>query len=272
MSRSIELRGVALHLGAPSSVVLRRIDGPITIALGGAREPLESFRVARADRGVTIEAGSIAIDLVEHLFAAMGGVGARSGVAIEASTTELPLLDGGAKAFADALRAIDAPASPPLSAIVSELDFAVGASRYRFERADRVELQVDVEFPPPVGRESAEWCGDPDDFVERIAPARTFGWANEIEALLASRRARGLAGGSAQVDLASVIVFDGAGVMKGSTPPSEHEVARHKLLDLIGDLAIRGGPPRGRIHATRPGHAATHAAISEALRLGVIST
>ena len=70
----------------------------------------------------------------------------------------------------------------------------------------------------------------------------------------------------------AVLVFDATGIVGGSKNQQEKdEVARHKLLDLIGDLAFAGGPPRGRILAKRPGHTATHRIIRDALSLGILS-
>jgi len=137
-------------------------------------------------------------------------------------------------------------------------------SRYRFTPGPAPVVRVEVDFPAPVGRQRAAWDGDPDDFAARIAPARTFGWAHELAALRAAGRA-------AEVDLGSVLVFDGGGVLAGCRPPGAEEPARHKLLDLVGDLALHGGPPLGVVEAFAPGHAATHAVARRALAEGVLA-
>lgn len=262
------LRGVALHRGGPAEVRLAAASGPITLSQRGASAALADLHVARADRGVTLASadGRVRVDLVEHLFAALGGLGVSAGVHIAIDDDELPLLDGGARRFAEAVLALgvaEAPASRALT-ITREASIARGSALYRFAPGPRVELEVEVEFRAPVGRQRAAWRGDADDFLERIAPARTFGWADEHAALLASGRARA-------VDLDAVLVFDERGAIDGCRPAGEAEAARHKLLDLIGDLAIHGGPPRGAIVVSRPGHAATHAVVAEAFALGVLA-
>ena len=262
------LRGVALHRGGPAEVRLARTAGPITLAQRGAEAPLAALHVARADRGVTLASadGRVRVDLVEHLFAALGGLGVSAGVHIAVDGDELPLLDGGALRFAEAILALGVTREPARRALVitRRASIARGAAVYELAPGPDVELRVDVEFRAPVGRESAAWRGDAADFLARIAPARTFGWADEHAALLASGRA-------AAVDLDAVLVFDERGAIPGCRSAAKDECARHKLLDLIGDLAIHGGPPRGSITASHPGHAATHAVVAEALALGVLA-
>jgi UDP-3-O-[3-hydroxymyristoyl] N-acetylglucosamine deacetylase len=265
MGAAIALRGTALHRGGSATVRLSASPGPTAIAQRGATAELGSLRVERADRGVTVASadGRVRLDLVEHLFAALGGLGVREGVRIACDDGELPLLDGGARRFAEAIRALAVPARAPRLRIAREATIERGTSAYRFSPGPSIHLAVDVDFRAPVGRERAVWDGDAGDFFDRIAPARTFGWADEYEALRASGRAAG-------VDLDSVLVLDDRGAVGGCRPAGELEVARHKLLDLIGDLALYGGPPRGTIEAVRPGHAATHAVAAEAIASGIL--
>ncbi|MFO0670222.1 MAG: UDP-3-O-acyl-N-acetylglucosamine deacetylase [Polyangiaceae bacterium] len=100
--------------------------------------------------------------------------------------------------------------------------------------------------------------------VRRIAPARTFVEERELALMLAS-------GQSATADPESVVVLGAETVHAAGRPFSADEPARHKLLDLIGDLALHGGPPRGEIVARRPGHAATHVAVARALADGILA-
>lgn len=266
MQPAIALSGLALHLGTPCSLRLVAAPGPLAFEQRGARCPLAELRVVRADRGVTVASpdGRVRVDLVEHLLAALGGLGLHRGLRVCTDDAELPLLDGGALRFAEALRALDLPPSAPPLRVTREASFTRGASVYRFSPGPSIALSVQVRFRAPVGEEEARWDGDAADFVARIAPARTFGWADEYEALRAAGRAAG-------VDLASVLVFDERGALPGCRPAAPGEVARHKLLDLIGDLTLHGGPPRGALHASAPGHTATHAVVQEALDQGVLA-
>jgi UDP-3-O-[3-hydroxymyristoyl] N-acetylglucosamine deacetylase len=264
----VRLDGIALHAGARTSVTLSRAPGPIRLAQRGAEATLAELVPLRTDRGVRLGTrdGRIAVDLCEHLLAALGGLGVRGGVRVATDDDELPLLDGGARRFVEALDAIGArdEAAAPSLRITRAAAFEHEASVYRFAPDGGVRLAVDVRFPPPLGAQAARWDGDPADFAERIAPARTFGWAREHAALLAAGRARG-------VDLDAVLVLDDAGPVPGCRPPAPSEPARHKLLDLVGDLALYGGPPEGSLEAVRPGHGATHRIVALALEAGVLS-
>jgi UDP-3-O-[3-hydroxymyristoyl] N-acetylglucosamine deacetylase len=126
-----------------------------------------------------------------------------------------------------------------------------------------MELATTVDFQALGVVESASWDGERATF-HPIARARTFGFAREAETLLA----RGLARG---VDPKAVMVFDDQGnVMPPGEPRAPGELARHKLLDLIGDLYLYGGLASGRLAATRPSHAGNHAMMRTALQSGAV--
>jgi UDP-3-O-[3-hydroxymyristoyl] N-acetylglucosamine deacetylase len=258
------LRGTALHRGGPAEVSLSRHDGLVVFARGAAVARLDELVPVRTDRGVMVASadGRLRVDLVEHLLAAVGGLGVQSGLRIEVMGEELPLLGGGAKEFADALACLDLPKGRALR-VTREATLEHGRARYRFAPGSSTSVRVVIDFPPPVGRQTAAWDGDPEDFRARIAPARTFGWAHEAEALRAAGRA-------ASVDLASVIVFTEHGVVDGCRPPADDEPARHKLLDVIGDMTLHGGPPVGVVECFAPGHTASHAVFAEARATGIL--
>lgn len=232
---------------------------------------MESLDVVRADRGVCVIAPgtSLRIELVEHLAAALAGAGLRSGLAIEVDGPEVPLLDGGALDFAAALRALIAEGwlrpEPTRLAIARCARFSFGATRYAIAPGPRSSIGVRTSFPPPIGAGRARWDGDADDFFARIAPARTFGFRHEYAALLATGRARGAA-------QSGVLVLESTESSERAGAPAMREPVLHKLLDLIGDLALYGGPPAGIVVASRPGHATTHAFMCAALASGAIVT
>lgn len=264
MLASRRLTGHALHAGIAVAATLVRRPGPLSFRQLGVEVALDRLAVARADQGVTLAAGGLRFDLAEHLLAAFVGLGVRSGVCVEVEGPELPLLDGGAARWCDALLAIDAPRSHDASVVVARsATLRVGASSYAFAPSASTRVVVRVSFPAPVGDEDAHWDGDAADFASRIAPARTFGWLRDHAALLAAGRARG-------ADRSAVVVYDEAGVVPGGARPVPGEAARHKLLDLLGDLAPYGGALAGSLVAERPGHAATHRALEQALRQGIV--
>ena len=264
---SAEVRGRGLHTGGLSSVRFERCAGPVVVRAGGRDTRIEDLRALESARSTTVSLpdGST-IATVEHVLAALGGLGIRDGVAVIVEGGEMPLADGGARAYADALVALDVPASPPSLHVVRDGVIETGASRYEFVvNADpsATTLEIRIDFGDVRIAESASWHGDPSDFIARIAPARTFGFEHELDDLLA----RGLA---THVTPESVVVFGEGRVLASGRAYSADEPARHKLLDLIGDLYLYGGPPRGDVRVVRPGHAATHEVMHRALAIGLV--
>lgn len=258
------LSGLALHSGALTTLTLEHREGPLAFGQGDEELPLDALSVERADHGVTLAGAGLRIDLVEHLLAAAAALGIRRDLRIVVDGPELPLLDGGAAAFFDALASLGIPPSPPALVVRRAFTFREGDSLYRFEPHPSVSLRVEIDFDhPAIGKQEAAWEGDAADFRERIAKARTFGFLKDAEKLRAAGRAH-------SVDPRAVIVLTDEGVLEASKPVFPNEAAHHKLLDLIGDLAVHGGPPRGRIEALRPGHARTHAVMKRALSEGLL--
>jgi len=262
----MRLEGQGLHTAARGAVILSRRAGPVVLRARGEgerrRDELAVVGTTRSTAVATLD-GGLRLGTVEHLFAALGGMSIHAGVAIEVEGGELPLLDGGASAFVEALRGLGVPRSAPSLRVVTEAVLEVGSSRYELSPGEGVDLEVEIDFGDLRLAPRARWQGDADDFAARIAPARTFGFEREVSELLA----RGLAG---HVSPESVIVIGDDRVLAAGAPFTSDEPARHKLLDLVGDLWIHGGPPRGRVRAVRPGHAATHEVVRRALASGAM--
>lgn len=259
------LRGQGLHSGAPVTVRLQRRPGPILVEQDGAQCRLDDLRVCATERSTAVSSpdGRVRLRTVEHFFAALAGLGTREGVVVAVEGPELPLLDGGARTWATSLLTLGLSSSSSPRRIVQAGEVVVGSSAYRFEPDDADLVEVSVDFDDDRLAPRASWSGDASDFVRRVAPARTFGFEREIGALLAS----GLA---SHVAPESVVVVGDDVIHCAGAPFCADEPARHKLLDLLGDLHVGGGVPRGRVLAVRPGHAATHAALEQALRRGIV--
>jgi len=264
---SVGVEGPGLHSGAHGVVRFERHDGPVVVRSRGLDTRITDLRVVDTLRSTTVEdpTGRVRIGTVEHVLAALGGLGIHQGVAVIVEGTEAPLADGGARRYVDLLRALAVPASPSALRVVRAGVLEHGTSRYELARGegDDVTLEVWVDFDNARVANEARWTGDPSDFRERIAVARTFGFEHEVGELLA----RGLA---SHVTPESVVVIGEGRVLSSGAPFTADEPVRHKLLDLVGDLYLHGGPPRGVVRATRPGHAATHAVMARALAEGLV--
>ena len=261
------VRGTGLHSGKSCSVTLSAGDGDVAFRTPAGRAGLGELAVLRTDQGVAVRCPRIgfAADSIEHLFAALGGLGIRSGVVVDVEGGEVPLGDGTALLFCECLERLEARPSAPRLSVDRDAEIRVGESRYFFAPSEETSIDVRIEFLGfAIGVEEARWDGDPASFVRDVAWARTFGFARDRERLHAAGRALG-------ADPRAVMVLDDGGrVQPPGAAPRPGEFARHKLLDLVGDLYAFGGPPRGRIRAVRPGHGATHRAMAEALETGVV--
>jgi UDP-3-O-[3-hydroxymyristoyl] N-acetylglucosamine deacetylase len=262
--------GRGLHTGARGSVAFERREGEVVLRSGGAEIAIEALEVVATNRSTTVASpdGTIQFATVEHVLAALAGLGIYRGVAIVIEGKEAPLADGGARWYADALARLGVPKAPARLRIARSGAVDVGASRYELRcnesGDDTVAVEAVVDFDRPGLAGTAQWAGDAEDFVTRIAVARTFGFEHEVPELLA----RGLA---SYVTPESVVVIGQERVLSSGAPFTPDEPARHKLLDLLGDLYLHGGPPIGKIRALRPGHAATHEAMRRALAEGLLT-
>lgn len=264
----VRLDGRGLHSGLPVHVRLVKNDGPVVFRTPDGEAAIEDLALMRADYGVRVACDRIGLDAdgIEHLMAAFGGLCVRSGVAIELQGMEMPLLDGAALAFVQVIEQLDPPRTVPTLRVARHGIVEVGSSSYAFLPGDGVALEVEIDFAAPaIGVQRAAWAGDAPSFVAEIAWARTFGFRRDGEALIRAGRAGG-------VDPSAVMVLDADGVVEPpGLPARPGEFARHKLLDLVGDLYLFGGPPIGKVRATRPGHAATHRAVAEALERQILT-
>lgn len=265
--RDVTVEGVGLHSGAPSRVRLVRSEGPVRLRAGGVEVSIDRLEVASTARATTVQprGGGPRVGTVEHAFAALAGLGLHAGLILDVDGPEMPLLDGGASAWCTALARLDVPPSAPRLRVTRAASFDVGPSHYELAPGDgAVEVTARIDFDDPRLAPEATWRGDPADFVARVAPARTFALAREIHELAR----RGLA---RHVDPACVVVLAPDAIHSSGRPFSADEPARHKLLDLLGDLYLHGGPPVGRVLAVRPGHAANVRAFRRALEDGVLA-
>jgi UDP-3-O-[3-hydroxymyristoyl] N-acetylglucosamine deacetylase len=239
------VRGIGVHAGREATVRLFRRDGPVRFRRAG-REIAPCPGAVVATRGSTVLGGDgVRLATVEHLLATLHVRGIWSGLLVEVDGDELPILDGSAAPWDEALAglgpfpAAPAPLEPDTEAEARQPDGAVA----RLAPGPR-RIEATVRFDhPAIGRQ--RWSGGPDAWPE-LLPARTFGFAAEAAAL----RAAGLALGAGPEN---AIVFSDDAPLQPLRFPDEP--VRHKALDALGDLYLAGRPFAGTLHVDRAGHA-----------------
>ena len=244
-------RGVGIHTGSPSEVLVAPFEGlGLYFSLGGGVYPVQSASADGTARGtaLTFPDGSTVMT-VEHLLAALAGLGIWSAL-LTVFGREIPAMDGSAGVFAEALAPLREPGLEvaPI-AVAREIAFGYPRGGYiGVIPSEGLEIACSISYgPSSIGTQLYEGSVSSKVFTEEIAPARTFVLASEIEGI----RERGLGlGGSAD----NVLVIDDGDLASSAKYRVPSEPVRHKVLDLIGDLATLGRPLKGRVIAHRAGH------------------
>ena len=250
-----EIEGVGLHTGrrvrlrmlpaaAGSGVVFVRVDA------GGAEVRADLEHAGPSFYATVIRAGDVEVRTIEHLMAALYAF-LVDDVRIEIDGDEVPILDGSSRPFVEAIlgagrRELECPREymtlvRPVELVDDDKRIAAYPSREY-----RVTYAIDFDHPQLGYQEltASLWSGDA--FAEKLAPARTFTFERDVEAL----RSRGLAlGGS----LENAVVIGERGILNPELRFPD-EFVRHKMLDLTGDLSLLARPLRAHVLAYRAGH------------------
>ena len=276
----IAFSGKGLHTGITSTmtvlpapagtgIVFRRID------LEGKPEiPALSNYVTDTSRGTTIEKDGAKVCTIEHIMAALWTLGVDNAT-IEIDAPETPIMDGSAKAYAEAILAtgLDEQNAPRQYYEVREktsFDYPDKGASVVIYPDDKFSVSVHVDYNSKVVGNQYAVYAEGDDFATGIAPCRTFVFLHELEPLLKANLIKG-----GDLDNAIVVcehevsdaevarlagVFDkkdiriANGYVNNLQLRFINEIARHKLLDVLGDLALLGMRIKGRVMALRPGH------------------
>jgi UDP-3-O-[3-hydroxymyristoyl] N-acetylglucosamine deacetylase len=244
----VEAKGIGLHTGENCAVRIVPESQPVGISfvVNGQQIAALPENVRLSHRQTGLSNGSASVQTVEHLMAALAGLGI-SHARVHVSGPEIPALDGSAMPWVELIEAAGIrPIGEPVPAPALERPVSVKGSggRLRAAPADRYMISVTVNYRQ-VGKQSVALEITPETFKREIAPARTFGFADEARDVFAE----GLASGAS---FENVLVIHNGGF--SSPPRFPDELARHKMLDLIGDLALVGMPLSVEIEAIRPSH------------------
>lgn len=281
LNDKVSLDGVGLHTGEPVQITFKPAPedtGFVFVRTDlnpNVRIPADVQFVTNTDRGTNLEKDGAKIQTTEHVLASLVGMGVDN-CTIELTSAESPIMDGSSKFFVEAIESVGIKTQEKMkeeyvvTEPISYRDEASG-SEITLIPSDEYQVTTMVDFETKIlGTQNAS-IESLEEFKDSIAPSRTFSFLHELEMLLEN----GLIKGG---DLNNAIVYvdkplsesnmdrlkEAFGKDNISVKPNgildnlslhfSNEAARHKLLDVIGDLALVGMPIRGKVFAHKPGH------------------
>lgn len=269
LNSTYSFSGKGLHTGRP--VTMQLLPAPADFGIVFQRTDLGSDVQVRASienviqtrRCTTLSERGVKIITAEHLLSAFSALGVDNAL-VQVDAAELPILDGSARPYVEAICThglMEQPAER--KPVVVERPFVYedprSGSRIVFEPADGFRVDVTIDFKSKViGVQHAHY-DETVDYAREIAPCRTFCFRKEVLML----RLFGLIKGGSLDN--ALVVDEPRGFVGDPVLQFPDEPARHKLLDLLGDLALAGRPIQGRITAYKPGHKANTQALKQFL-------
>ncbi len=259
--------GIGLHSASPVKVTVkpapaytgylfRRVD------LNDFEIPASPQYVTHVSYATTLMKSGVMIATVEHLLSALLGCGVDNAI-IEVDSLEVPILDGSSQQWVDLIAqagivALDAPRA--FLRVLKRIEVSEKNRTMSIEPADEFRISCVIDFNHPmIGVQERELSFRVGNYAQDIAPARTFGFVEELELL----RQNGLARGGS---LENAIALTPQGILNDEPLRFGDEFVRHKILDIIGDLALCGMPILGHVHAVRSGHGLHTMLLSTLLR------
>lgn len=266
LATRVQCTGIGLHSGRPVDLVLSPAAAGTGVMFtrsdldGAVRFPARAEWVVDTRLATTLGNGEHRLSTVEHLTSALYALGIDN-CTIDVSGPEVPVMDGSASAFVYLIQ--QAGLRPQRRSrrrlvIRQPIEVREGKRWVRVIPSREFKLTLGIDYPhPAIGRQSLEAVTlTPERFARDIAPARTFGFLKDVQMM----RAAGLGlGGSLQ----NALVLDDVRVLNREGLRFPDEFARHKMLDLIGDLALIGLPLQGHVKAMRSGHALNQALVAQ---------
>lgn len=255
----IKATGIGLHTGervhlslypapADSGIVFRRTDLVPAVDI-----PATAGNVSDTLLSTTLASGSARVSTVEHLMAALSGLGIDNAI-IEISAAEVPIMDGSARPFVFLIQSagiVEQDALKRFVRIKRSLSLSDGDKWVAFEPFDGFRISFTIDFDHPEFRQRRghlELDFARASFVDDVSGARTFGFMHELEYM----RSRGLARGGSEEN---AIILDEYRILNRDGLRCEDEFVKHKVLDAMGDLYLLGSPLVGEFRAYKSGHA-----------------
>ena len=262
INQEFSLQGIGLHSGREVSIrfipleenkgiIFQRVDKkalPI---------PINTQAISEANFATIIGTNGSSISTTEHLLAALIGLGIDN-IRIEVGGPEIPILDGSAREFVTALMETGIKtqhANKEFVEVSEPINVHLEDSWISMYPYDGLKITFSIEYPHPLIRQQSLSIDiTPESFSREISYARTFGFKKDIE----NFHSLGLAQGGS---LDNAVVLDDKVVINPGGLRAKDEFVRHKVLDLLGDMALIGSPLRGHIIAHKSGHALHHKMI-----------
>jgi UDP-3-O-[3-hydroxymyristoyl] N-acetylglucosamine deacetylase len=267
LSKSIETKGTGLHTGVPVNLKLK--PAPENTGYVFVRTDLDDFEIpanveyiSHCSYATTLMRKGVILSTVEHLLSALRGSGIDN-CFIEVDNIEMPIMDGSAETFLELIEraGVTEQDSPRrFLQILERVEFEQGDRKMSIEPSDKFEIDCLIDFPHPfINTQTFNVVLNNGSFRKEIAAARTFGFTHEIEML---KKANLALGGS----LDNAIVLTADGMLNQNPLRFPNEFVRHKILDIVGDFALLGMLPLGKITAQKTGHAVHASLMSKLLK------
>ncbi len=267
LSTSISVSGIGLHTGVDVSLRLR--PAPENTGYIFVRTDLDDFEIpasveyiSHCAYATTLMRRGVVLSTCEHLLSALRGTGIDN-CFIDIDNIEVPILDGSSEDFVDLIEqagAVEQDSQRHTLKIEKRVEIDQGGRRMSAEPAEQFEIECTIDFTHPfINRQALTFVLDDGSFGREIASARTFGFTHEIETL---RKANLAQGGS----LDNAIVLTEQGMLNETPLRFADEFVRHKILDIIGDLALLGMPVQGKFIAEKSGHSIHAQLMSKLLK------
>ena len=261
----LEFTGVGLHSDAP--VTMRLLPAPAGSGIVFRRTDLDNFEIPAIGRNIakvsyatSLMRQGVLISTTEHLLSALIGMGVDN-VIVELDNLELPILDGSALPYVQAFQEVGIKTQRRRREsirVLSPIEVREGNKFIGVYPGSGYRIQYTIEFPLPIGRQESSIDLAAETYGTFIAPARTFGYKADEKKL----RDMGLIRGASPEN---AIVLGSNGPENGPLRFSD-EYVRHKVLDLIGDLALAGRRIEGHVVAERAGHAMHTALVARLMK------
>lgn len=267
LAQKIEISGIGLHTGVAVNLTLK--PAPENTGYIFVRTDLDDFEIpasveyiSHCSYATTLLRKGVLLSTCEHLLSALRGFGIDN-CFIELDNIEIPILDGSSENFIELLEntgIVEQKAPRHYLKILEKVEFNDGDRKMSIEPSDKFEIECVIDFKHPfINQQTFHFELKNGSFGREIASARTFGFTTEIEML---RKANLALGGS----LDNAIVLTPEGMLNESPLRFSDEFVRHKILDIIGDIALLGMPVLGKITAEKSGHSVHASLMSKLLK------